>query len=167
MSLFEYLSNPTIYRYEPGEPITAEKAKELTFERSQGIDFLAVILKNTQQMVGHLYFKQTEPTEFLTWELGYIFNPVFHNKGYATEAAQALINYGFAHWGIHRAIAHCNPENIASWKVLEKIGMRREGCLRKNIFFKKTADGSPLWVDSFEYAILEEDMKHSGNANSE
>ena len=159
--LFEYLSNPIVYRFEPGEPISLEKAKELTLVRSQKTDFWAVILKSTSEMVGHLYFKQTEPKELLTWELGYIFNPVFHNNGYATEAAHALIHYGFNHFGIHRVIAHCNPENIASWRVLEKIGMTREGQFQKNIFFRRDIDGSPLWTDSFEYAILEDDLKPS------
>lgn len=159
ISLFEYLSNPIIYRFEPGEPISLEKAKELSLERAQGNDFWAVILRSDQKMVGHLYFKQTEPKEFLTWELGYIFNPAFHNKGYATESAYELIHYGFKYFGIHRVIAYCNPENIASWKVLEKIGMRREGLFRKNVFFRTITDGSPLWVDSFEYAILKEDIQ--------
>ena len=109
-------------------------------------------------MVGHLYFQQTEPLEFLTWELGYIFNPRYQNKGYATESAAALIRYGFDHWGIHRVMAHCNPENIASWRVLEKIGMRREGHFQKNVFFKVQADGSPVWVDTYEYAILKQDI---------
>jgi ribosomal-protein-alanine N-acetyltransferase len=125
-SLFEYLSNPSIYRFEPGEPIS---------QRAQGNDFWAVILKADQKLVGHLYFQQIEPKEFQTWELGYIFNPAFHNKGYATESASGLVHFGFMHFGIHRVIAHCNPENPASWKVLEKIGMRREGFLRKNVFF--------------------------------
>jgi ribosomal-protein-alanine N-acetyltransferase len=158
-SLFEYLSNPSIYRFEPGEPISLEKAKELASERAQGNDFWAVILKGDQKLVGHLYFKQLEPKEFQTWELGYIFNPAFHNRGYATESASGLVHYGFMQFGIHRVIAHCNPENAASWKVLEKIGMRREGYFRKNVFFRTAKDGSPLWVDSFEYAILKEDIK--------
>jgi ribosomal-protein-alanine N-acetyltransferase len=158
-SLFEYLSNPSIYRFEPGEPISLEKAKELASERSRGNDFWAVVLKGDQKMVGHLYFKQIEPIEFLTWELGYIFSPAFQNKGYATESAYGLIQYGFEYLGIHRVIAHCNPENIASWRVLEKIGMKREGYFRKNVFFHTTPDGSPLWIDTYEYAILKEDIK--------
>jgi ribosomal-protein-alanine N-acetyltransferase len=158
-SLFEYLSNPSIYRFEPGEPISLEKAKELTSERAQGNDFWAVILKGDQKMVGHLYFKQIQPKEFQTWELGYIFHPDFHNRGYATESASGLVHYGFKHFGIHRVIARCNPENVASWKVLEKIGMRKEGFFRKNVFFQTATDGSPLWVDSFEFAILKEDIK--------
>jgi len=158
-SLFEYLSNPNIYRFEPGEPISLEKAKELAAERARGNNFWAVIRKADQKMVGHLYFSQIEPKEFQTWELGYIFNPAFHNKGYASESACGLVHFGFTHGGIHRVIAHCNPENIASWKVLEKIGMRREAYFRKNVFFRTAADGSPLWLDSFEYALLKEDIK--------
>lgn len=158
ISLFEYLSDPTIYRFEPGQPISLERAKDLALERSQGHDFWSVILKSNQKMIGHLYFKQTEPRAFLTWELGYIFNPAFHHHGYATEAASQLLAYGFRHFGIHRVIAHCHPENIASWKVLENIGMKREGHFRKNVFFRTTTDGHALWVDTFEYAILREDI---------
>ena len=157
-SLFEYLSDPGIYKYEPSEPITLDEARKLTLERSRSMIFWAVELRDTQKMVGHLYFQQTEPQEFLTWELGYIFNPRYQNKGYATESAAALIRYGFDHWGIHRVMAHCNPENIASWRVLEKIGMQREGYFRSNAFFKTLADGWRVWVDTFEYAILKQDI---------
>ena len=157
-SLFEYLSDPTVYRFEPGEPVSLEEAREITLKRAQGTVFWAVVLQSAQKMVGHLYFQQTEPEEFSTWELGYIFNPRFHNQGFATELAAALIQYGFANFGIHRVVAYCNPENIASWRVLEKIGMRREGHHRKNVFFHTAIDGSPAWVDSFEYAILKEEM---------
>ena len=160
-SLFDYLSNPAIYRYEPGEPITLEAAGELAKKRSQTSDYWAVILKSTQQLVGHLFFMQIEPTEFLTWELGFIFNPAFHNNGYATESARALILYGFEHWGIHKVMANCNPENAASWLVLEKIGMRREGLIRKNIFFRKDEQGNPIWTDTFTYGILKEDIELS------
>ena len=55
-------------------------------------------------------------------------------------------------------MAHCNPENIASWRVLEKIGMRREGHFQKNVFFKVQADGSPVWIETYEYAILKDDL---------
>ena len=79
--LFEYLSDPGIYKYEPGEPITLDEARKLTLERSRSTIFWAVVLQDTQKMVGHLYFQQTEPLEFLTWELGYIFNPRFQNNG--------------------------------------------------------------------------------------
>jgi [ribosomal protein S5]-alanine N-acetyltransferase len=158
ISLFEYLSNPRVYRFEPGDPISLEEAKEIAWERAHGTEFWAVILKSNQKLVGHLYFEHIDPKAFLTWELGYIVNPAFHNQGYATEAADGLVRYGFQHFGIHRVIAHCNPENVASWRVMEKIGMRREGTFRKNVFFRTAPDGSPLWLDTFEYAILREDI---------
>jgi RimJ/RimL family protein N-acetyltransferase len=156
-ALFEYLSNPIIYRFELGEPVSLEKARKLAYERSQNNVFWAVTLKRTKELIGHLYFKQKELNEFLTWELGYIFNPSFHNNGYATEASLTLIRYGFEHWGIHRGIANCNPENVASWRVMEKIGMKREGYLRKNVFFRRDNNGSPLWTDTYKYTILKED----------
>ncbi len=157
--IFDTLSNPLIYRFEPGEPITLEEAKEVAIKRSQNNIFWAVLLKSTDELIGQLYFPQIEPNEFMTWELGFIFNPAFQNKGYATESSAELIRYGFEHWGIHRVMANCNPENIASWRVLEKIGMRREGTLRKNIFFRTDVKGNPLWTDTFTYAILKEEVE--------
>ena len=157
LPLYEYLSNPDIYLFEPGEPVSLDKSKVLARQRAHGTEFWAVILKESQLMIGHLYFAQMDPLELHTWELGYIFNPAFHNQGFATEAASALIHYGFAHFGIHRVVAHCNPENIPSWKVLEKLGMRREAYFKKNIYFRTTPDGSPIWQDTYEYAILQED----------
>lgn len=158
-ALFDYLSNPAVYRFEPGEPISLEEARKLALKRAQSIEYWAVVLKSEQVLVGHLYFARTEPKRLLTWELGYIFNPAYHNQGYATEASRALIEYGFKHFGIHRVFARCNPENIASWRVMEKIGMRREGHFRKYIYFRKAPDGAPLWQDTSEYAILKDDLE--------
>ncbi len=157
--LYAYLSNPLIYRFEPGAPITFDEAREMTRERSRGTDFWAVVLKDGNRLVGHLYFKQNEPAEWLTWELGYIFNPAYQRQGYATESATALVRYGFEHWGVHRVVAHCNPENIASWRVMEKIGMIREGHLRQNVWLHRDANGNPIWTDSYEYGLLQDDLK--------
>lgn len=157
-ALHAYLSLPEIYRYEPGAPISLEEARQLAVERSQSPDFWAVTLKDTGVLVGHLYFAQNEPQEWLTWELGYIFHPAFQGRSYASEAAAALIRYGFAHWGIHRVVAHCNPENRASWRVMEKIGMRREGTFHQNVFFQRNKNGEPIWQDTYEYAILQIDL---------
>ncbi|MEZ4637732.1 MAG: GNAT family N-acetyltransferase [Caldilineaceae bacterium] len=68
-------------------------------------DFWAVVLAETGELIGHLYFAQKEPAQWMAWELGYIFHPAYHNHGYATESAAALIRHGFAHWGIHRVMA--------------------------------------------------------------
>jgi hypothetical protein len=59
---------------------------------------------------------------------------------------------------IHRVFAHCNPVNLASWKLLERVGLRREGLLRKNVFFRRGPNGEELWTDTYEYAILKEEV---------
>jgi len=158
-NLHEYLSIPEIYKFEPGKPVTSTEAKAMVIERSKSNEFLAVVHKNSEEMIGHLYFHQTNPREFMTWELGYIFNPKFHNQGYCTEASKAMIRYAFNQWQAHKVVAFCNPKNIPSWKVLEKIGMEREGLFRQKAFFRRDNKGNPIWHDSFAYGILNDDSK--------
>lgn len=152
--LYEYLSDETTYRFEPGEPIDQEMALALADERSKGGNFFAVELKSEGRMIGHLYWAREEPAEFLAWEIGYIFNRKYHGKGYCTEAVRAFIGSNRSQPGIHRINAYCNPANIASWRVLEKAGMMREGFFRKRGFFRKDGDGMPLWHDCYAYGIL-------------
>ncbi len=153
--LYAYLSLPDTYRFEPGAPISREEAQALAKERSSGERFFAVILKSENTMIGHLYFDKIEPAAFMTWELGYILNPRYRNNGFCTEAAQALVDYGFRSLHAHRIVAHCNPLNYPSWRVLEKIGMEREGHFRKKAFFRRDADNNPLWHDCYAYGIVE------------
>lgn len=154
--LYEYLSNPVTYVFEPGRPITLEEAKVLARQRSQGNDFLAVVLKQSNKMIGHLYLARVEPKEQLTWELGYIFNPAYQRKGYASEASAALTEYAFENFEVHRIMARCNPDNTASWKLLEKIGFKREGHFKKYAFIHKDDNGNPIWTDAYEYSKVED-----------
>jgi RimJ/RimL family protein N-acetyltransferase len=159
--LFEYLSIKETYRFEPGEPVSMEEAKEYAKKRSNSVNWWAATLKNDtrDKLIGHISLFQTEPKVLRTWEIGYIFNPAFQNKGYASEAAYAVIKHVFEKLNAHRIIAHCSPENIPSRKVLEKCGMTREGLQRKNVFFRTDDEGNPLWFDSFDYAILADDER--------
>jgi RimJ/RimL family protein N-acetyltransferase len=156
--LFEYLSNETIYIFESGEPQNQQQVQQTAFEFSSCTDFWAVELISEQKVIGQIYFKQVEPLHRLTWELGYIFNPDYHHQGYASEAVSALIRVGFAFGGIHRITACCNPENTASWRLLERTGFRREGLLKKETFFRRNANGEPLWTDTFVYGLLSEEI---------
>ena len=118
--LYEYLSNSEIYRFEPGEPIDHSQAQEQAKDMSASADFWAVELQSEHKVIGQIYFQHIEPQHLMTWELGYILNPRYQRQGYTSEAVIALLRNGFAAAGIHRVVAHCNPENIASWKLLEK-----------------------------------------------
>lgn len=157
--LFDYLSKPEIYQYEPGEPITLDEAERLCSERSEGDGFVAVCLKEHNQLIGHLSFHRAEPAYVNTYELGYIFNPSYQHKGYCTEAVKTLVSNAMATGQIHRIEARCDVLNTASWRVLEKAGFIREGLMRKQIYFRSGDDGQPVWVDAYLYAILAEDVK--------
>jgi RimJ/RimL family protein N-acetyltransferase len=152
--LLEYLSCKEVYFYEPGDVIDEDKSKELCKERSVNKNFYAVILKENNKLIGHISHNQIEPKNLNTWEIGFIFNPKYQNKGYCTEALRKIIEEKFIENKAHKIIGNCNPENIASWKVMEKADMKREGHLIKNIFFRKDNNGKPLWQDTYEYGII-------------
>lgn len=154
--LHEYLSNPVTYIFEPGEPLTPERAEELAVQRAKGDDFLAVVLKSSRKMIGHLYFKQIEPAKPSTWELGYIFNPAFQQRGFAAEASAALVEYAFKNYETYRIIARCDPDNRASWRLLESIGFTREGHFKKAGFVHTDEEGNRVWTDVYEYAKIKE-----------
>ena len=82
-------------------------------------------------------------------EISYIINPQYWGNGYATEAAGLLLRFGFTKLNLHRIYATCDPRNLASSKVLEKIGMKYEGRMRDVLLIR---DG---WRDSLLYSILE------------
>jgi [ribosomal protein S5]-alanine N-acetyltransferase len=81
-------------------------------------------------------------------EIWYLVNPECWGKGIATEAAKQLLNFGFGELALHRIRATCLPENPASARVLEKVGMRKEGFLVKNLKIHG------VWKSSFLYAML-------------
>jgi len=154
--LYEYLSDKETYKFEPGEPISIQIAKNLCNERSRNNDFLAVQLKN--KVIGHICFAQISPIALMTWEAGFIFNRKYQGKGYATESLTAIIEYGFKNMNIHKIIAHCSPKNISSWKLLERVKMKREGKMRESIYFNADEKGNPIWLDTYEYGLLERDL---------
>lgn len=165
--LHDYLSVEEVLKYEPGNVCNEVDCKKMAFERSQSNIFMAVVLRENNKMVGHIYFKQTKPFEFLTWELGYIFNPRYYGNGYATEACSRILQYGFEVLKVHRVIAMCNPENYSSWRLLERLLMRREGHHMKKAFFHKNDVGQPIWHDAYQYAILAEEWASKDNPNFE
>lgn len=152
--LYEYLSQEEVVKYEPYNVFTKEQAKQEAINRSNNPDFWAVCLKETEKLIGNIYLSEQA---FNTWELGYVLNSNYHGKGYATEAAIALVENLFVEDKAWRIVAMCDPLNTASWKLLERLHMRREGHLLKNVWFFKDENDVPLWKDTYEYAILKEE----------
>ena len=81
-------------------------------------------------------------------EVGWIFHPAVHGRGFATEAARAVLRLCFETLGAHRVFAELDPRNEASARLCELIGMRQEGVLRENEIFKGE------WSDSAIFSIL-------------
>ena len=81
-------------------------------------------------------------------EMGFSIRRDRWGAGYATEAGRALLGFGFDDLGLHRIWATCRPENVGSWRVLEKVGMQREGHLRDHVRIRGA------WQDSLLYAAI-------------
>ncbi|NGP45716.1 GNAT family N-acetyltransferase [Bacillaceae bacterium SIJ1] len=89
-------------------------------------------------------------------EVGDVVHPDFWGKGIATDAATLLIGFGFQELRLHRIAATCHPENRGSSRVLEKVGMTFEGCIRDHLKLKNG------WRDSLLYSVLEDDWRKGG-----
>lgn len=156
LGLYAYLSDENVVKYEPYEPYTMAEAQREAEYRSNSDEFFAVTLANGR-LIGNLYLGKRE---FDCMELGFVFAAEAQGQGYAIEAAFALLDYAFVTLGVHRVNAECNPENVRSWKLMERLGMRREGEFKQNVFFKHDAEGNPIWQDTYEYAILCDEWKN-------
>jgi len=156
--IYEYLSDDRTYRCEPGAPIDEQQTQTRATSMASSPNFWAVELLAKHKVIGQLYFEHIKPVHLMTWELGYILSPRYQRQGYMSEAAAALVHYGFRSGQIHRVVAHCNPENTASWKLLEKIGLRREGLFQQDNFFHRDAAGHPFWIDTYVYAMLADEV---------
>ncbi len=91
---------------------------------------------------------------FRLGEIFYKIHPDFWSRGYATEVAKALVSFGFNELKLHKIEAGVATENTRSIRVLEKIGMTREGIRRKILPIRGE------WKDNYHYAILEDDPRN-------
>ncbi len=87
------------------------------------------------------------------WEVGWGIHPAEWGKGYATEAAWYLMDWGINQLNIHRIVAYCHADNSASVRVMQKLGMHQDGRLRET----RWLNGG--WWDEYVYAVLEKEWK--------
>lgn len=86
--------------------------------------------------------------------IGYILDPAYAGQGYATEIARELLVVAFEDLGVRRVIAGCYADNVASARILEKIGMRREQFGVKDSWHHERG-----WIDGATYALLREEWQ--------
>ncbi len=148
--LFEYLSDPETVAFEPYEPMNLEEAQKNLEWRVSTEEMIAAELKESGKMIGNVYLGSRD---FQSLELGFVFNRAYWGKGLAAESCRALMQAAYA-VGIHRIFAECDPQNESSWRLLEALGLFREGHLRQNVYFQKDQAGRPVWKDTYLYAKL-------------
>ncbi|MDX8337924.1 GNAT family protein [Draconibacterium sp. IB214405] len=112
-----------------------------------------VVLKNTNEFIGVAGYSLSN-NKFKLGEIYYKLDPAYWGNGYATELAKRLVVLGFEYFNLHKVEAGVATKNVKSIRVLEKIGMTREGLRRKILPIRGE------WIDNYHYAILEDDKRN-------
>jgi len=120
---------------DPAQPGWFQYAVELTAERALIGDVGVNLHDNRMQA-----------------EIGYTVAPRWQGRGHATAAVRAVLDHLFRVQGLHRVSAECDARNLASVRLLERIGFRREGLLRQHTWIKGE------WTDDLLYGLLEVDF---------
>jgi len=113
---------------------------------------LAITLPDSGRVIGDCGIRRKPGND---WEadIGYELSPEYWGRAYATEATRALVDFGFRELGLHRISSWCIADNAASARVLERVGLRPEGRLRENEYFKGR------WWDTLLYGLLESEWR--------
>lgn len=130
-TMHELYADPGSMRYAGGPSKTADQSLErlqrlIDHQERHGFSLWAVVERGSGAVIGDaglILYAHRGPEI----EIGYRLKVPYWGKGYATEAARAWLAHGFEELGLERIVAVTDPENVASQRVLEKIGMRREG----------------------------------------
>ena len=156
--VFDWYSNAENMKYRRGEPRNEAETHEYlnwaitNAEAEECINYeYAVVLKCDNTLIGSasLFNLPDEP------EIGWLVHRNYWQQGYGTEMGKAMLKLGFDILNLRRIIAGCNARNIGSYKIMEKIGMRREAHFIKAQLGSSTLNNE--WCDRFQYAILKEE----------
>lgn len=153
-AFFAYHRLPEVYRYLYQDPLdeTAARAKFAKasaprLDEDGDVAVFAVERQEDGALIGEALLKLASRAAEQA-ETGYIFNPAFARRGYATEAMRAVLDFGFSTLRLHRIFARLDALNRGSVGVVERLGMRREAHLIENDRF------NDVWGDEFVYALL-------------
>jgi RimJ/RimL family protein N-acetyltransferase len=142
-ALLAYRADAEVCRYLPFPPMDAaeiarrlrEQWHQVTLDAEGQNVTLGAELRDTGELIGDviLMFKSAEHGN---GEIGWVFHPKVAGLGYATEAASAMLDWGFGPVGLRRVVARLDARNDASARLCERLGMRREAHLVENEYFK-------------------------------
>ena len=147
-------SREDVHRWLYSQPCSEDEVREMLERRIARVDdapetgvALAVELRESGEFVGDVSLTLGSP-EHRQAEIGFIFHPDHHGRGYATEAAEAVLALAFGTYDLHRVYGRLEARNTASARVLQKLGMRREAHLVENEWVKGE------WQSELVYALL-------------
>jgi RimJ/RimL family protein N-acetyltransferase len=153
-ALVAYRNDPRVAEYQMWESYDEIKGKELITDKNPGDEGyfqFALETKATRELIGDFMLK-TQADKRLA-EIGYTLAFNFQGKGLAREAAMAVIDYAFNILKMYRLSASVDPRNLASLKLLEHLGFRKEAYFVKSLWFKGD------WADDVVYGLLEEEWQ--------
>lgn len=158
--LYDIQSRPEVVRYLYWGPRTLDEVRDVLERKKtqhtvaeQGDALaLAVVRRDSGVLVGEVLLIYTSE-EHRQGEIGYVFHPDAAGRGFATEAAEVMLRLGFEELGLHRIVGRLDGRNVASARLLERLGMRREAHFVQNEFVKGE------WTDEVVYAMLAEEWK--------
>jgi RimJ/RimL family protein N-acetyltransferase len=158
-AVLAYQSDPLYLRYNPWTERTEADVRDFVQmfiaqqkEQPRSKFQFAIVLRSEERLIGNCGIRVRRP-ESREADIGYELDSRYWGHGYATEAARAVLTFGFEELRLHRIWAHCLAENAASARVLEKIGMQQEGHLRENEWMKGR------WWNTLVYAILDREWQ--------
>lgn len=122
---------------------------------------LVVELKAERKAIGQVGLGVIRSGEQRQGTIGWLLGRQYQGQGLATEAARALMTYGFDHLGLHRIAARTGSDNERSWRLMERIGMRREAHFRES----HVVEGA--WRNEFVYAALADEWKREGGQSED
>jgi len=153
-AFWEYQGREETHRYEKGVPTEEATSAYLrdiqawAKQQPRTRYVLAVTIPPNDRVIGHIKLTVQNP-DIREWEIGWYIHSAHWGKGYATEAASEMLNFAFNELRAHRVIAFCNAMNLASARVMQKLGMQQDGHLREALWW------NGRWVDEYLYAILD------------
>jgi RimJ/RimL family protein N-acetyltransferase len=158
--LLKLQSSPEVARFLLHGPRTPEQVKEGLAGRMADVPLdtdgqaltLAVIERETGRHTGEVTLFMNS-VERRTGEVGFVFHPEFHGRGYAAEASVELLRIGFEELDWHRIIGRLDARNGASAALLKRLGLRQEAHFVRNEFLKGE------WTDELVFAMLAEEWK--------
>jgi RimJ/RimL family protein N-acetyltransferase len=152
-AVLAYQSDPRYLRYAPWTHRLPEHVERLMqvcigwqHEQPRCKFQLAILQQTTHQLIGSCGIRMAT-AHAPEAELGYELHPDHWGQGYATEAARCILAFGFQTLRLQRVWAECLTENTGSVRVLERLGMRQQRCLRQHTLMKNR------WWDSLVYAV--------------